>query len=133
MRCHMGKILIIEDDPDVLRGLFIRLHSEGHKPSFWPWGREAVQAIIDVQPDLIILDLGLPGQDGLDVLRELGTALPDTTIPVIVLTARDPATYRNACLEAGAKYFLQKPASNEVMMSIINAEMERKSASLFAA
>lgn len=114
-------ILVVEDDPDTQRGLEIRLQASGYRVV---QARDAVTAVPiarRTQPDLIILDLGLPGGEGftvLDHLRALNTTAP---IPILVLSARDPAVNKERALKAGAVAFLQKPADNQTLL----AEIER--------
>jgi DNA-binding response OmpR family regulator len=74
-------------------------------------------------PDLIILDMGLPAGDGFVVLDRLQQSATLASIPVIVLTARDPQSSRDRSLKAGASAFLQKPADNNELLSVIRTTL----------
>ena len=118
-----NKILIIDDDADTRNGLKIRLRAAGYQTVF---GFDAVSAISTArkeEPDLILLDLGLPAGDGLLVLERL-SAFPDLAgIPVIVLSARDPIENRDRALAAGASEYYQKPVENEVLLRSIASSL----------
>ncbi len=113
------KILIIDDDEDLLLGLTPRLKTSGYAVV---WAGDAVAAISVARkeaPDLVILDLGLPAGDGFLVLNRLKTLSDLATIPVIVLSARDPGLNKKRALEAGALAYFQKPPDNhEFLMAI---------------
>jgi DNA-binding response OmpR family regulator len=111
------KILIVEDDPDIRRGLSIRLRVNNYETVFAYDGISAIGAAQREKPDLVLLDLGLPGGDGFVVMERLGQLVPD--LPVIVLSARDPLLNRERSLAAGAKAFLQKPAENDELLDAI--------------
>ena len=117
-----NKILIIEDDQDVVRAMAVRLKAHGYDLVV---ARDAISAISTARkekPDLILLDLGLPGGDGFVVMERL-RALPDLVlVPVIVVSARDPKTNESRALKAGACSFFQKPFdSAELLAAIQNA------------
>jgi two-component system KDP operon response regulator KdpE len=84
------KILVVDDDPDLLRALRLRLKAQDYDISTASDGYSAIATAQKERPDLIILDLGLPVGDGFVVLERLQTSNPLSSIPVIVLTARDP-------------------------------------------
>jgi len=116
------KILIIDDDPDLTLGLAIRLKANGYSVAS---AADAVMALTRVrqeQPDLIILDLGLPGGDGFTVLERLRANLSMASIPVIVLTARGQQLAESA-LQRGAVAFFQKPADNDELLSAISQQL----------
>jgi DNA-binding response OmpR family regulator len=112
-----AKILIVEDDEDIRRGLNIRLRASGFTTLCAQDGITAVSMAQRERPDLVLLDLGLPGGDGFVVMNRLRTAA--ATMPVIVLSARDPLLNRNRALEAGARAFLQKPVDNDKLLESI--------------
>lgn len=120
-----NKILIIEDDQDMRRGLNVRLRASEYHTAF---ASDAVMALSIVKkeaPDLILLDLGLPGGDGFVVLERMrNIGLLDST-PVIVVSARDPKTNEKRALEAGAEAFFQKPVDNEELMRAIQRALLR--------
>lgn len=106
----LKKVLVIDDDEDLRHGLKIRLRAANYEPVF---AQDAVTAISVAQrekPDLITLDLGLPGGDGFLVLVRLKTNAALAQIPVIVLTAQDPSASEARALKEGAVAFFQKPA-----------------------
>lgn len=113
------KILIVDDDHDVRLGYHIRLKANSYDTYF---AADSLTCIIEArkhQPDLIILDLGLPGGDGFVVMERLKANMYLAVIPVIVVTARDPNANRQRALRAGAKAFLQKPVDNEELLAVI--------------
>jgi DNA-binding response OmpR family regulator len=114
------KILIVEDDPDVRQGYHIRLAANNYDTFFAPDGLASISQAQIHRPDLIILDLGLPGGDGFAVLEKLNAIPHLAVIPVIVVSARDPFANRERALQAGAKAFLQKPVDNSKLLDLIN-------------
>jgi CheY-like chemotaxis protein len=113
-----GRILIIDDDLDLQRGLGIRLNAEGYEVVAAADAVSATTVARRERPDVIILDLGLPGGDGYIVMDRLKSLLVGS-IPVIVLTARDPATDRDRAKAGGAVAYFQKPVSNRALLSAI--------------
>ena len=114
-----GKILVIDDDLDLLRGLGIRLNAEGYQVIAAADAVSATSVARRERPDVIILDLGLPGGDGYVVMDRLKSLLVGS-IPVIVLTARDPATDRARSKAEGAVAYFQKPVSNRALLRAID-------------
>ena len=113
------KILVIEDDPDVRLGYQIRLKANHYDTLFAADSLSSIMEARNHQPDLIILDLGLPDGDGFVVMERLKDNSYLSAIPVIVVTARDPHAIRSRALRAGAKAFLQKPVDNDELLSVI--------------
>lgn len=113
------KILIIDDDHDVRLGYHIRLKANHYDTFFAADSLSSIMEARKHQPDLIILDLGLPGGDGFVVMERLKTNMYLAVIPVIVVTARDPSPNRERALRAGAKAFLQKPVDNDELLAVI--------------
>jgi DNA-binding response OmpR family regulator len=113
------KILIVDDDPDLRRGLNLRLRANQFDTAYATDGFSAIAMAQKERPDLIILDIGLPAGDGFVVLDRLQQSAQLSSIPVIVLTARDPQYNRERTLKAGACAFLQKPADNNELMEVI--------------
>jgi DNA-binding response OmpR family regulator len=113
------KILIVEDDPDVRLGYHIRLKANGYETFL---AADSITCIIEArkcQPDLILLDLGLPAGDGFVVMERLKANMYLAAVPVIVVTARDPHANRRRALAAGAKAFLQKPVDNNELLAVV--------------
>jgi DNA-binding response OmpR family regulator len=110
------KILIVDDDADLRLALGLRLRANHYDVAFAPDGFSALKSAQTQRPDAIILDLGLPSGNGFLVLDSLQRNVALSSIPVIVLTARDPEFTREHALTAGASAFLQKPADNADLM-----------------
>ena len=113
------KILLVEDDSDFRTALGIRFRAAGYLPVFAADGATAVTTAQRERPDLIVLDLGLPGGDGLVVLERLRRIPRLAAIPVMVLTARDPLEVEQQALRLGASVFLQKPVDSEVFLEAV--------------
>jgi DNA-binding response OmpR family regulator len=113
------KVLIVDDDTDVLKGLSIRLKANGYSPVFAADGIAAVSVARNEVPEVIILDIGLPGGDGFTVMERLGSILPISQVPIIILTARDVSGNEARARAAGAYAFLQKPVDNDVLLETI--------------
>ncbi len=114
-----GRILVVDDDADLRRGLHVLLKAHGYEVSFAADGLSSVSVARKEQPDAIILDLGLPAGDGYNVMKRLRAMLPLSQIPIVVLTAKDAATNREASLNAGASHFIEKPFENEELLTCI--------------
>lgn len=120
-----NKILIIEDDMDLQRGLNIRLRASNYDTAF---ASDAVMALSIAKkeaPDLILLDLGLPGGDGFLVLDRMRHIASLACTPVIVVSARDPLANEERALKAGAEAFFQKPVDNQELMKAIQRALMR--------
>src|ERR1700726_1565841 len=112
------KILIVDDDSNLRRALKIRLRANHYETVQASDGYSAIAVAQKEQPNLIILDLGLPAGDGFVVLDRLQNSDSLAGIPVIVLSARDPQTNEERALKAGAAAFFQKPADNDDLMNV---------------
>jgi len=114
------KILIVDDDTDLVRGLTIRLRHAGYQVVFASDGYSALAMSRREDPDLIILDLGLPAGDGFSVLQRIRRMISSIAVtPIIVLTARDAQENETRAMAAGADAFFQKPVDNQVLLSAI--------------
>lgn len=113
------RILIIEDDPHVRLGYHVRLKANNYDTFFAADALASVTEARKHQPDLIILDLGLPAGDGFVVMERLKANTHLAVIPIIVVSGRDPSANRQRALRAGAKAFLQKPVDNEELLAVI--------------
>jgi DNA-binding response OmpR family regulator len=113
------KILVVEDDADVRLGYQVLLKAYHYDPIFAADSMTAVSEARKHQPDLIILDLGLPAGDGFIVLDRLRAMTNLSMIPVVVVSARDPQGNRDHALLAGARAYLQKPWNDHELLSII--------------
>src|SRR5271167_1634549 len=117
------KILVVDDDPDLLRALRLRLRANNYEVTTASDGYAAIASAQKERPALIILDLGLPAGDGFVVLDRLQNSDALSSIPVIVLTARDPQSNEQKTLQAGATAFFQKPADNNELLDVIRATL----------
>jgi two-component system KDP operon response regulator KdpE len=117
------KILVVDDDPDLVKALRLRLRANEFDIATASDGYSAIAAAQKERPDLIILDLGLPVGDGFVVLERLQASNPLSSIPVIVLTARDPQNNEDRALKAGAAAFFQKPVDNEELLNVIRVSL----------
>lgn len=113
-------ILIVDDDRELQLGLGVRLRAQGYRvlASLDPVG--AVSIAIKESPHVILLDLGLPGQDGIQCLQRLRWIPATARIPVVVLTGRD-RSWEEKALALDAFAFLQKPADNEELLRVVAA------------
>jgi DNA-binding response OmpR family regulator len=113
------KILIVDDDPDVRHGMNIRLRANHYDTVF---ASDAIACLTEArkhEPDLIILDLGLPAGDGYVIMERLKVIPSLALIPIIVVSARDAKANRDRSLTAGAMAFLQKPVDNAELLAVI--------------
>jgi two-component system KDP operon response regulator KdpE len=124
------KILIVDDDPDLVRALRLRLRANDYETSHACDGYTAIAVAQKEHPNLIILDLGLPAGDGYVVLERLQDIDALSSIPVIVLTARDPQGNEKRTMDAGASAFFQKPADNNELLEVIQATLAQSTRTL---
>ena len=117
----MARILIAEDEPRLAAFLEKGLRASGFSTTVVADGLGASAMARDDDFDLLILDLGLPGRDGLDVLRDVRAA--QNNMPVIILTARDDTSDRIAGLEAGADDYIGKPFHFEELVARVRARL----------
>ena len=117
----MARVLIAEDEPRLASFLEKGLRSSGYTTTVVHDGLRAAAAADEADFDLLILDLGLPGKDGLEVLRELRAS--GSQLPVIILTARDDTSDRVAGLEAGADDYIGKPFHLEELVARVRARL----------
>lgn len=118
-----AKILIVDDDPDLRQALRLRLRANHYETVNAADGYSAIAQAYKEHPNLIILDLGLPAGDGFVVLDRLQKDDKLSTIPVIILTARDAQSSERMTLRAGATAFFQKPADNAELLNVIRATL----------
>jgi DNA-binding response OmpR family regulator len=116
------RILVVEDDQAIGRAIVDRLTAEAFEVEWVTDGLEAVARATAAPPDLVVLDLGLPGIDGLEVCRRLHR---DRAVPVIMLTARDDEADLLTGLAVGADDYLTKPFSMRVLVARIQTVLRR--------
>ena len=119
----MATILVVEDEFAVARGLQYALQQEGYEVTVAPNGEEGLAIAGELAPDLIILDVRLPGIDGFELLRRLRAT--GSKAPVLMLTARDDEVDKVIGLELGADDYLTKPFGLRELMSRIKALLRR--------
>ncbi len=122
------KILIVDDDPDLRQALRLRLRANRYETVTAGDGYSAIAQAYKEQPNLIILDLGLPAGDGFVVLDRLQKDDKLSNIPVIVLTARDAQSSEKMVLNSGAAAFFQKPVDNTELLNVIRATLSQAEA-----
>ena len=118
----MTHILVVDDEVQIRRGLDINLRTHGYTVSLAASGEEALAEAMARPPGIVVLDLGLPGIDGIDVIRGLRGW---TTIPIVVLSARDGDPSKVAALDAGADDYVTKPFSMSELLARIRANLRR--------
>jgi two-component system KDP operon response regulator KdpE len=118
----MTRILVVDDEPQILRALRINLQARGYGIHTAADGAAALQATASEHPDLIVLDLGLPDLDGVDVIRRLRVWTP---VPIVVLSGRTNSHDKVDALDAGADDYVTKPFSIEELLARIRAITRR--------
>ena len=127
MVCAMSTILVVDDEPHIREIVGSYLAREGHEVRYAADGNEALASALEAEPDLIVLDLMLPGRSGFDVLRELRAA--GRRPALIMLTARDEVIDRVAGLEIGADDYVTKPFEPRELVARVGAVLRRVTAS----
>jgi len=125
-------ILVVDDEPAIVQVIRERLEKEGYRVRTAGDGQAALAAIGDELPDLMILDLMLPGIDGFEVLRRLrqGPDQPASGLPVVVLTARDDDVDIVVGLELGADDYVVKPFNPRELVARVRAVLRRRAEAL---
>jgi two-component system, OmpR family, KDP operon response regulator KdpE len=116
------KVLAVDDEPQILRALRASLAARGHEVVTAPNGETALDLLATTDVDLVILDLGLPGIDGLEVITRLRSW---SQVPVIVLTVRDAQVEKVAALDAGADDYVTKPFAMDELLARTRAILRR--------
>jgi two-component system response regulator MtrA len=114
------RILVIEDDQSIAEIVGILLRAEGFEVSYCADGNQAINAFQVVNPDLVLLDLMLPGRDGIEICRAIRES---SGIPIVMLTARSDTSDVVTGLEAGADDYVVKPIKNEELIARIRARL----------
>jgi len=117
------RVLVVEDDEDIAQALQRSLRLEGYEVRLAGDGEAALRTAITFQPDLVVLDLGLPKLDGIEVARRL-RARDD--VPILVLTARDAVDARVEGLDSGADDYLVKPFERQELLARLRALLRRR-------
>ena len=114
-----GRILIVEDEGNILEALTFVLGRAGWEVRGHGKGDSALDEVARVAPDMLVLDMMLPGRSGLEVLRALRGQPSTAALPVLMLTAKGQARDRDQAMGLGADAFLTKPFSNAELLEIV--------------
>ncbi|MBT2212516.1 MULTISPECIES: response regulator [Actinomadura] len=118
----MTRVLLVEDEPQIVRALRINLRARGYEVDAAPDGRSALEAAARRPPDVVVLDLGLPDMDGVEVIRGLRGW---TGVPIIVLSARHASAEKVAALDIGADDYVTKPFGMDELLARLRAAVRR--------
>ncbi|GAQ52293.1 response regulator [Streptomyces acidiscabies] len=118
----MTRVLVVEDDPQLVRALVINLQARRYDVDAAPDGTTALRLAAARPPDVVLLDLGLPDMDGVEVIRALRLW---TRVPVMVLSARQASEDKVAALDAGADDYVIKPFSMDELLARLRAAVRR--------
>jgi two-component system, OmpR family, KDP operon response regulator KdpE len=121
-----SKIMVVDDDADLCQSLKVRLRANHYEAVSASDGYAALALALKERPDLVLLDLGLPGVDGFVVLKFLKELPVLAKTPVIILTGRNLQATHKQMLESGAVAYMQKPASNEELLACISHCLQKK-------
>ena len=117
---HMaGRVVLIEDEANIAEAVRFLLSREGWQVDVHPDGSDALAVIEAAAPDLVILDLMLPGKSGLEVIQELRLVEGMQSLPVLMLTARGQLKDREMAEKAGVTRFMTKPFSNSEVLTAV--------------
>ncbi len=118
----MGKnVLLIEDEPNIIEAISFILSRDGWSVATHSNGHDAVGVVQSSVPDLVILDVMLPGKNGYEILRELREHEATRALPVLMLTAKGQVKDREMAERAGASRFMTKPFSNAEVLEVVRA------------
>ena len=116
----MGKhVLLIEDEPNIIEAISFILRQDGWKVSTHSDGKRAAEIAATTPPNLIILDVMLPGKSGFEILRELRAGAETKDLPILMLSAKGQAKDREAAASFGANRYMTKPFSNQEMLEVV--------------
>jgi two-component system KDP operon response regulator KdpE len=124
------KILLVDDDKDLLQGMNVSLKASGYQVINAQDAVAAVSMARQAEPDLIVLDIGLPGGDGFVVMERLDgliSASSISAIPIIVVSAKEAEPNRERALKAGAQAFFQKPVDRKKFMAAVQKALNEPS------
>ena len=118
-----GKVLIVEDDADIARLIGLKLKQQGLKPVFAADAVTAVTIARKEDPDLLVIDIGLPGGGGLLVMERMRAIANLAMKPVIVISAREPIEGERQARELGATAFFPKPLDLDALVEAVGAQL----------
>jgi twitching motility two-component system response regulator PilH len=117
----MASILVVDDSPTEIHVFKTMLEKHGHSVSTAQSGEEGVERAKEVKPDLILMDVVMPGLNGFQATRQLGNDASTSHIPVIVVTTKDQETDKVWAMRQGAKDYIVKPAKEQDLIERINS------------
>lgn len=117
-----ARVLVVDDEPQIVRALGVNLKALGYRVDTAATGEDALRRAADRRPDAVILDLGLPGIDGIEVIRGLRGW---TNVPIIVLSVRDAEREKIGALDAGADDYVTKPFGMGELLARLRAALRR--------
>lgn len=115
----MARVMIVEDEPHILEGLTFLLTREGFQVDAYEDGARAYGALAKSPPDVLVLDVMLPGLNGFEVLRKIRSEETLAALPVLMLTAKGQRRDRECAQAAGADRFMTKPFSNAELLTVV--------------
>ncbi|MGL5816106.1 MAG: response regulator [Phycicoccus sp.] len=116
------RVLVVDDDPTIRRTLRINLRARGYQVEEVGTGADALSTVADAPPDLVVLDLGLPDLDGVEVLRRIRGG---SRLPVVVLSARHESDDKVEALDEGADDYVTKPFGMDELMARVRSALRR--------
>ncbi|HEY7042548.1 MAG TPA: MtrAB system response regulator MtrA [Nocardioidaceae bacterium] len=122
VRPHRGKILVVDDDSSLAEMLTIVLRNEGFEPRVCASGDRAMSVVREFKPDVVLLDLMLPGKDGVDVCKEIRA---ESGVPIIMLTAKSDTVDVVVGLESGADDYVVKPFKPKELVARLRARLRK--------
>jgi len=118
----MTRILVVDDEPQISKALSINLRTRGYEVDVAPTGEKALELAARNHPDAVILDLGLPGIDGTEVVRGLRGW---SSVPIVILSVREGEADKVAALDAGADDYVTKPFGMDELLARLRAALRR--------
>jgi two-component system KDP operon response regulator KdpE len=120
----MTRILVVDDEPALVRTLSINLRARDYEVEHAFDGRSALQCVAEAEPDVLVLDLGLPDLDGVEVIRRVRRT---SELPIIVLSARHESDDKVEALDEGADDYVTKPFGMDELLARVRAAIRRRS------
>jgi DNA-binding response OmpR family regulator len=125
-----SKTILIAEDSDDLRSMLKQLlEANGYNVLEAVTGREAVEAAIVERPDLVLMDLGLPGVDGLSAVAEIRERVPVSEMPILIVSAYDRLEYRTEAVSAGCSGYITKPVDPGALLRTISLLLRKEEGS----
>ena len=116
----MAKILVVDDSPTEVHVLQTMLEKNGHEVVVASSGEDGVVVAKDAQPDLVLMDVVMPGMNGFQATRQLSKQQETSSIPVIIVTTKDQETDKVWAMRQGAKDYIVKPVQEKALIERVN-------------